>query len=83
MDGQLTGYCIFEVNSGDITQIAVDPGHRRTGIGTNLLQSVLKFNLHDSVKAINSEIGSESVSGFLESISLPPSGRQFEMIKQL
>src|SRR5574344_542527 len=33
---KLIGYCIFEPNSGDITQIAVDKAYRRNGIASLL-----------------------------------------------
>jgi len=83
-EGQnLIGYCVFEPNTGDITQIAVHKGHRRKGIATNLLETALKSNHHSSVKCINTEIGCGSITAFLESISLPLKGTQFEMIKQL
>lgn len=80
---QLLGYCIFEPQSGDITQIAVDKKHRRSGIGTHLLKETLKENRHDSVKVINTEVTCESISGFLKSNSIPQKGKQFEMIKSL
>lgn len=82
-EGQnLIGYCVFEPNSGDITQIAVHKGHRRKGIATNLLEAALKSNLHSSVKCINTEIGCSSITSFLQSIAVPLKGKQFEMIKQ-
>jgi len=80
---KLIGFCVFEPNSGDITQIAVNKEHRRNGIGTNLLKEALKSNLHDSVKLINSEIDCESINGFLKANSMLQKGKQFEMIKQI
>jgi len=77
------GYCILELGSGDITQIAVDRKYRRNGIGTQLIKEILKYNLHDSVKIINTETDCESITGFLQSNSIPLCGKQFEMIKQL
>lgn len=83
LDQILVGYCILEPNSGDITQIAVDKDHRSQGLGTQLLQEALKFNKHDSAKIINAETTCKSITRFLESNSIPLSGKQFEMIKQL
>lgn len=83
IEHDLVGYCIFEPNSGDITQIAVDKRYRRNGIGTQLLKEVLKFNLNDSVKIINTKSNCLSITHFLEANSIPLSGKQFEMIKQL
>jgi len=80
---ELIGYCVFEPNSGDVTQIAVNKEHRRKGIGTNLLKEAIKLNLHDSVKLINSEIDCESINEFLKSNSMLQKGKQFEMIKEI
>ena len=80
---KIIGYCIFEPKSGDITQIAVDKRYRRQGIAANLIKEILKFNLNDSVKVINTEPGCKSITGFLKSISIPLAGKQFEMIKRL
>lgn len=82
-DQKLVGYCIFEPHSGDITQIAVHKEHRRKGIASALLKKVLASNQHGSVKLINSDIKYESVTGFLQSNSIPLKGKQFEMTKQL
>jgi len=82
-DHKPLGYCILETISGDITQIAVDRKYRRKGIGTQLIKEILKYNLHDSVKIINTEVDCESITGFLQSNSIPLCGKQFEMLKQL
>ena len=77
------GYCIFEPNTGDITQIAVDKSHRRKGIGTILLQKALSFNKINTVKLINTEISCSSITQFAQANGFPLSGTQFEMIKEL
>ncbi len=79
----LVGYCIFEPESGDITQIAVDKDYRRRGIATALLKKALCNNRHSSVKAINTEIYCESLTAFLESNGIPLKGKQYEMVKRL
>jgi ribosomal protein S18 acetylase RimI-like enzyme len=80
---KLVGYCIFEPNSGDITQIAIDKAYRRKGVGSALLNETLKHNQHSSVKIINSEITCKEMTAFLESKNIPLKGKQFEMIKKL
>ncbi len=80
---ELIGYCILEPASGDITQIAVDSRHRRKGVATKLLAEALKFNRHDSLKIVNTDIRCDSITHFLESVNIPPTGKQFEMIKKL
>jgi ribosomal protein S18 acetylase RimI-like enzyme len=80
---KLVGYCIFEPNSGDITQIAIDKVYRRNGIGSALLNEQVRYNRHPSVKAINSEITCKEMTAFMASKNIPLTGRQFEMIKKL
>jgi len=80
---ELVGFCIFEPSSGDITQIGVNPSHRRQGIGSHLLKEALKFNRYDSIKVINTEIACESINKFMAYHSVPLSGKQFEMIRKI
>ncbi|MGD9978112.1 MAG: GNAT family N-acetyltransferase [Bacteroidales bacterium] len=79
----LVGYCIFEPNSGDITQISIDRQHRRKGVGSLMLKEALKFNLHGSTKIINTDVNCDSITKFLESSSIAIKGKQFEMIKKI
>ena len=82
-DKQLIGYCIFESNSGDITQIAVDKAHRRKGIASLLLQKVSKLNKHTKTKLINADTTCLSIVEFLKAKNIDITGKQFEMIKEL
>lgn len=83
-DGEnLTGYCIFEPNSGDITQIAVERDHRRKGIGTLLLKEALRHIKHPSVKVINTEVRCGNITEFLATFGIPLAGKQFEMIRKI
>ena len=82
-NGNLVGYSIFEPNSGDITQIAVDKNFRRKGIALILLKEILKTNRHNSIKVINTEVSCSSITEFLQSNSISLEGKQFEMTKQL
>ena len=79
----LIGYCIFEPNSGDISQIAVDRKHRRKGVGNHLLSQILKNNKHNSIKIINTDVSCTSITNFLKANFIDPIGKQFEMIKKL
>ena len=79
----LIGYCIFEPNSGDISQIAVDRTHRRKGVGNHLLSQILKINKHNSIKIINTDVSCTSITNFLKANFIDPIGKQFEMIKKL
>ena len=80
---KLVGFCVTEMISGDITQIAVDKNYRRKGIGTKLLNEAMNLNLFSSVKCINTEINCESITKFMEYASISLIGKQFEMIKKI
>lgn len=82
-ESKLIGYGVFEPVSGDVTQIAVDKQYRRKGIGSLLVQNMLKNNKHSSIKFINTDIECNSITAFLKSINIEPAGKQFEMIKKL
>jgi len=80
---ELTGYCVFEPDSGDITQIAVDKQHRRKGVATLLLKEIIKLNRHDSIKVLNTDILQNSITDFLQTKSINILVKQFEMIKEI
>lgn len=82
-ENQLIGYCVFEPNSGDITQLAVDKAHRRKGVGSLLLQEMKKLNKNSRTKLINTDIHCSSVVDFLKTWNIEIAGKQFEMIKEL
>ena len=80
---KLMAYGVFEPRSGDITQIAVDKAFRRQGIGTALLNEMVKINQSAAIKLINSEITCTAMVHFLEENGMSLKGKQFEMIKVL
>lgn len=82
-DEKLVGYCIFEPNSGDITQIAVNKEHRKNGLATGLLQEAAKRNYHKNLKLINTDITCESITSWAKSVGLTALGKQFEMVREL
>jgi ribosomal protein S18 acetylase RimI-like enzyme len=82
-EGSLVGYIIFEPASGDITQLAVDPVHRRSGIGSQLLTRALSGNRYHAVKAINYTTDQEGISCLMDSFGITRKGKQYEMIKDL
>jgi len=83
IDKELVGYCVFEPNSGDITQIAVDKLHRRKGIASLLLHEIGKLNKNTKMKLINTDISCNSIVDFLRAKNIEISGKQFEMIKKI
>lgn len=79
----LAGYCIFEPNSGDITQIAVATAHRNRGLATCLLREAAQTNKHKNLKLINTNTECDSITRWAESIGLTLRGKQFEMVRAL
>lgn len=80
---KLLGYCIFEPASGDISQIAVEKQNRRKGIGTILLKEAVKYNMHETVKIVNTDTSCISITEFLKANNIDLRGKQFEMIKKI
>lgn len=82
-DKKLIGYCVFEPNSGDITQIAGDKAYRRKGVASLLLQEVSKHNKNSKTKLINTDSTCVSIVDFLKAKNIEVTGKQFEMIKEI
>ncbi|MCT4604029.1 MAG: GNAT family N-acetyltransferase [Marinifilum sp.] len=82
-NGKLIGYGITELNSGDITQLAVDSKERRKGIATGLLKALFEIIPGNSVKVINTIKTDESTKQFLNSFGWEACGSQYEMILSL
>lgn len=83
IDKKLVGYCIFEPNSGDITQIAVDKPFRRKGIASLLLHEIMGLNKIAKMKLLNTDILCISIVDFLKAKNIEVTGKQFEMIKKI
>lgn len=82
-DKKLIGYCVFEPNTGDITQIGVDKAYRRKGIGSLLLQRTNKYNKLTRTKLTNTDTTCDSIVEFLKSKNIEITGKQFEMLKEI
>lgn len=79
INGRLAGYSVVEPASGDLTQIAVDPGLRRRGIGCALLSRAAGDSRTGSLKAINIVPSCHSLNSFLLSAGMEVRNTQFEM----
>ena len=82
-ENKLTGYCVFEPASGDVTQIAVDKQYRRKGIASLLLREIIGFIRNDRIKILNTDISCPSITDFLKAKNINRTGKQFEMIKTI
>lgn len=80
---KLAGYCIFEPNSGDITQIAVHKDFRNQNLASCLLSEAIKINSHQNLKLINTDTNCKGITRWAGSIGLTLRGTQFEMVKEI
>jgi len=83
LHGAIIAYCVFEPATGDIPSLAVSQAHRRSGLATRLLHYALNNSHSEVVKVINIPPEAEGVVAFLASVGMTPSGKQFEMVKEL
>lgn len=83
LSGVPVGFCVFDPNSGDLTQIAVRKEYRRRGIGSRLLDEAIKRMNSGFVKIINVDTRNESLPSFLESRNIPLASSQFEMLRPI
>lgn len=77
------GLVVGDPHHGDIAVLAVAPGMRRIGIGTELLKSFVAHNRSDIVKILNIDERCQSLPEFLKRCNIPESVRQYEMSKLL
>lgn len=83
LDGELAGYCVFDPSTGDLTQIAVSPEHRRKGIASRLLHEAIPRFSTDFIKVLNVSAANSTLPSFLRSMNITPAASQFEMILPL
>lgn len=82
-NGEPVGFCVFDPDSGDLTQIAVRKEFRRKGIGSRLLDEAIKRMNTGFVKIINVDNSNESLPAFLKSRNIPLASSQFEMSRPI
>ena len=58
LDGEVVGFCglLAQLDEGHITNIAVDPVHRRKGIGAMLLLDAIRIALRQKICALTLEV---------------------------
>lgn len=83
LDGKMVGHCVFDVQTGDLTQIAVRCNCRRKGIGSRLLHEAAGRIKTDFIKVLNISSDNPTMSVFLKSKNIPLASKQFEMILPL
>lgn len=83
LGGKRVGHCVFDVHTGDVTQIAVLNEYRRKGIGSRLLQEAMACMKTDFVKVLNISSDNSTMPAFLKSKNIPLASKQFEMVLPL
>ena len=83
LDGKMVGYCVFDIHTGDLSQIAVPSEYRRKGVASRLLQEVTARLKTDFIKVLNISPDNPAMSVFLESKNIPLASKQFEMVLPL
>lgn len=79
LDGKMVGHCVFDVHTGDLSQMAVQSEYRRRGIASRLLQEALVRLETDFIKVLNVSSDNQTMPAFLQSKNIPLASKQFEM----
>jgi ribosomal protein S18 acetylase RimI-like enzyme len=84
IDGRCVGYIIFPIDSGNITQLAVDKSYRNRSIGSLLLNHMQNAVGHEkSLQAVNVDESLTETILFLRARGFAENLSQYEMIKTL
>lgn len=83
LNGKMVGYCVFDVHTGDLSQMAVQSEYRRKGIASRLLQETLVRLETDFIKVLNISSDNPTMPTFLQSKGIPLASKQFEMVLPL
>lgn len=83
LDRKMVGHCVFDVQTGDLTQIAVRRDYRRKGIGSRLLQEAAGQMKTDFIKVLNIDSETPTMPAFLQNRNIPLASKQFEMVLSL
>jgi len=83
MANELVGYCVFDPQTGDLSQIAVNQPFRQQRIASRLLQDMIKRTKPDGIKVLNVDSSCHPMAAFLNKNNLKMTSKQFEMILPL
>lgn len=83
LNGKMVGYCVFDVHTGDLSQMAVQSEYRRKSIASRLLQETLVRLETDFIKVLNISSDNPTMPTFLQSKDIPLASKQFEMVLPL
>lgn len=80
LNGIMVGHCVFDVHTGDLTQIAVQDEYRRKGIASRLLKEAIARMKTDFIKVLNISSDNRSTPAFFKNKNIPLVSKQFEMM---
>lgn len=78
--GKMVGYCVCDVRTGDLAQIAVQCEYRRKGIASRLLQEATARMETGFIKILNINSRYPTLSAFFRNKNIPLASKQFEMV---
>lgn len=81
LDGRWIGYGIVDKETGDIAQLAVHPGYRRIGAGTEMLLDLHKQMNALKMRAVNVDERDHAFNAFLKKMGFDIFVKQYEMRK--
>jgi ribosomal protein S18 acetylase RimI-like enzyme len=77
--GDVAGYSVVEERTGDVPQLAVARGHRRAGVGRELLRALGRMTTSPRLAVLNVEGGPTGLHALLAAAGLPVLVEQHEM----
>ena len=80
LNGMMVGHCVFDVHTGDLTQIAVQDEYRRKGIASRLLKEAIVRMKTDFIKVLNISSDNRATPAFFKNKNIPLVSKQFEMM---
>lgn len=78
--GEVAGYGVVEERTGDVPQLAVARGHRRAGVGRELLRALGRMTSSPRLAVLNVEGGPTGLHALLAAAGLPVLVEQHEMV---
>ena len=81
--GKPVGFGVSETAYGDISLLAVAPEHRRRGIGSAILSTLIQHNQLPTAKVLNVQHDCQSLKAMLTASGFSLSCRQYEMMLNL
>lgn len=83
LNGEVVGYAIYQPIQGRISHIGVNPGWRRKGIGSSLLNYIYEDSANKNLSIININKEASGMKEFLSVMGFENQFDQWEMVKRI